>query len=234
MKAELIDHMGSDLTVVNAARVSFDKESDWGSYYTADGEWYDCPEDTDKETFPTVSHRDANLIEYLAKHNHWTPFAHCMITLRETVPIIVARQRYKHVVGFCYNEISRRYVDNDPECYYPDEWRYKAENKKQGSGGPMTAGEQARVDSHYKFVCERAIMAYDSMLREGCCPEQARMVLPQGMYTSYYVTGSLAAWARAYAQRIDEHAQKEIQDLAKQWNEIIKPLFPVSWNALTE
>lgn len=231
MKAELIDSMGTDLTVVNAARVSFDKESDWHLYPAHEV----CEEYDDPHAWvEKLGEKDTKLIKYLASHGHWTPFSHPQIMVRETVPIFVARQRFKHFVGFAYNEISRRYVDDDPELYFPDEWRGKADNKKQGSDGPMKEGEQARANSYYKSSAERAIHAYDNLLREGVCPEQARMVLPQSTYTSYYVTGSLAAWARAYKQRIDDHAQKEIRDLAKQWDEIIKPLFPVSWNELTK
>ena len=125
----LVDHMGSDLTVVNAARVSFDKESDW------EWDFYDLPEEADKSysSFKTLSEKDQKLINYLAKHNHWTPFSHVQITMREKVPIFVARQRFKHMVGFTYNEVSRRYVDSPPEFFAPDVWRKRAENKKQGS-----------------------------------------------------------------------------------------------------
>ena len=129
MQAELIDYMGSDLTVVNAARVSFDKESEWeikGKEITDEFGTY--IEDTE-----SLSERDDRLIHYLASHNHWTPFSHPQVTLRETVPIFVARQRFKHVVGFSYNEVSRRYVDSPPEFYEPKVWRKAAENKKQGS-----------------------------------------------------------------------------------------------------
>lgn len=223
MKAELIDHMGSDLTVVNSARVSFDKESLWS--------------DDSDELLP----KDKKLINYLATHNHWTPFSHAVITLRETVPIFVARQRFKHTVGFTYNEVSRRYVDDTPEFYTPDVWRKRAENKKQGSTDEEVTHLIYSNEIYYKttineiyyetiLVCEET---YNRMLEAGVAPEQARMVLPQSMYTSYYVTGSLAAFARAYKLRSDEHSQKEIQELAEQWSTIIKPLFPVSWEALT-
>lgn len=220
MKAELINSMGSDLTVVNAARVSFDKQSD------------------------EVNESDERLIKYLAKHNHWTPFSHVMITMRETVPIFVARQRFKHMVGFTYNEVSRRYVDDAPEFYVPDVWRKRAENKKQGSSdeevleikyeGKNLKGTIRPKDAYTGFI-NAASTYYNNLIANGVAPEQARMVLPQSMYTSYYVTGSLAAWARAYKLRIDEHSQKEIQDLAKQWDEIIKniPELKHSWEALT-
>lgn len=219
MKAEYIDHLGSDLTVVNAARVSMDKHHD------------------------VFGEGDTKLLKYLATHNHWTPFSHPQITMRETVPIFVARQRFKHMVGFTYNEVSRRYVDDTPDFYTPEVWRSRPEGSiKQGSGeqevvdmpNPWTDNcYEVDVKDFYQQHLEACSMVYDSMLKAGVAPEQARMVLPQSMYTSYYVTGSLSAWARAYKQRIDPHAQVEIQDLAKQWGSIISPLYPESWEALT-
>ncbi len=223
IKAEYVDHMGSDLTVVNAARVSFNKES--------------------SELDP----KDTKLIGYLADHNHWTPFSHCMITLRETVPIFVARQRFKHMVGFTYNEVSRRYVDAEPEFYVPDVWRSRPEGSvKQGSGaGVVTtinnyANEegyfqyQEKIEDAYNDHVTCCQQLYHDMLAAGVAPEQARMVLPQSMMTSYYVTGSLAAFARAYKLRSDDHSQLEIQDLANQWDQIIRPLFPNAWSKLVE
>ena len=223
MQAKLIDHMGSDLTVVNAARVSFDKESEWE--YEIDGTF------TSAEITQSLSERDDRLIHYLASHKHWTPFSHPQVTLRETVPIVVARQRFKHVVGFSYNEVSRRYVDSYPEFYEPKIWRKKAENKKQGSSNESV--EDKYITNYWIEVTETCTRAYNKLIEAGVAPEQARMVLPQSMYTSYYVTGSLAAWARAYTLRSQPDAQQEIQDLAAQWNSIIEPLFPVSWKALT-
>lgn len=213
MKAELIDHMGTDLTVVNSARVSFDKESDWDGTGLFD--------------------QDVRLINYLAKHNHFTPFTHPQITLRETVPVFVARQRFKHVVGFTYNETSRRYVDDTPEFFMPDVWRARPDASiKQGSAGAHT--NSAIWNQQYEQFCALAEDLYTGMINDGIAPEQARMLLPQSMFTSYYVTGSLAAWARAYKQRSDFHAQVEIQLLAHQWNLLIEPLFPVSWAALVD
>lgn len=209
MKADYINHMGSDITVVNAARVSFNKEVE------------------------ELSHKDYGLIRFLAKHGHWTPFSHPQIMIRETVPIFVARQRFKHMVGFTYNEVSRRYVDDTPEFFYPEEWRSRPEGSvKQGSGEEHEDSE--RYKYIYKSTLEYLSTLYTNMISDGVAPEQARMILPQSMYTSYYVTGSLAAWARAYKQRIDTHAQKEIQELAVQWDEIIRPLFPASWEELTK
>jgi thymidylate synthase (FAD) len=214
IETSLITFMGSDLTVVNSARVSFQKES----MFTEDGE---------------VNAQDKKLIAYLAKHSHFTPFTHPQITLRETVPIFVARQRFKHVVGFTYNEVSRRYVDETPSFFIPTEWRERPDGSiKQGSGGKSHTSDYY----HLKYIAflEKASQLYQEMLNDGIAPEQARMVLPQSMLTSYYVTGSLAAFARAYVQRSDSHAQSESQDLAKQWDAIIAPLFPVSWAALTQ
>lgn len=209
IKAEYIDHLGSDLTVVNSARVSFNKESH------------------------EFTNQDEKLVAYLAKHNHFTPFTHPQITLRETVPIFVARQRFKHMIGFTYNEVSRRYVDDPPEFYFPDEWRNRPEGSvKQGSSGVSKSSDFYKKE-YFKLVAE-ADALYEAMIEDGIAPEQARMVLPQSMLTSYYVTGSLAAFARLYKQRSDAHAQKEIQTLAAQINNIIAPLYPVSWRALTQ
>jgi len=230
MQTELISCLGTDLTVVNAARVSFDKESDWEVNHSVRRE---------------LSSKDAALIRYLAKHDHFTPFTHCMITLRETVPIFVARQRFKHTIGFSYNEVSRRYVDDTPEFYLPDLWRFKADNVKQGShytgltsqevNGKLRDKEEANgLIMSPEEIYDDCLKTYKQLLSIGVCAEQARMVLPQSMYTSYYVTGSLSAFARAYKLRIDKHAQKEIQELAENWNAIIKDLYPVSWEALTD
>lgn len=217
--------MGDDLRVANAARVSFNKHHDVFTYRT----------DVEKGS-------DEGIINFLSSHNHFTPFTHCFVTLRETVPVFVARQRFKHTVGFSYNEESRRYVDEPPEFFYPEVWRKRAKNKKQGSSNDEIRkmkfiygnGESTtlEIDEIYRNHCDDCLNIYDQLIDNDVAPEQARMVLPQSMYTSYYVSGSLAAWARAYKLRSAEDAQKEIQDLARQWNEIIKPLFPISWNAL--
>lgn len=206
MKVELIDVMGSDLTVVNAARVSFNKES------------------------TEFKDNDVKLIKYLASHNHFTPFTHCTITLREKVPIFVARQRFKHTVGFSYNEVSRRYVDDDPEFFLPKEWRGRADNKKQGSSNKRIAVNPVMLRD-YHTAC---LKQYKILLGLGVAPEQARMVLPQSMYTEYYTTGSLAAFARAFKLRSHGDAQAEIRELADGWNSIIADLFPHSWEALTK
>lgn len=322
MKAELITRPYSDLTVVNAARVSFDKESD---FLTNDDGTYAGSRNQLKE-------EDIRLINYLARHNHWTPFSHvretfflqapinlaklsytdiagmvweeCLqkirhslwgwsallkteaicsedrvriqsilatlyphswaafgnvpavatksdlehhrmhletnpdfidFTMRETVPIFVARQRFKHMVGFTYNEVSRRYVDDTPELFSPDEWRGKPDGSiKQGSAGVIpretiffadapTFSEEGYSESGFN---QYALNLYRWLLLRGVAPEQARMILPQSMYTSYYVTAPLSAWKRAMHQRLDPHAQKEIQDLAKMWEKNLKAIVP--------
>jgi thymidylate synthase (FAD) len=224
MKAEYITHSGSDLTVVNAARVSFDRESYWEN-------------ETDPHhggkipPYNRLSDKDRKLINYLSKHDHFTPFTHSAITLRETVPIFVARQRFKHTVGFSYNEVSRRYVDDPPQFYTPDKWRKRAENKKQGSSDEEV--KEGQVDLEYNVTLNICLNTYNHLLKSGVAPEQARMVLPQSTMTSYICTGSLAAFARAYNLRSQPDAQAEIRELADQWNEIISPLFPESWRALT-
>jgi thymidylate synthase (FAD) len=255
MEVTLINRMGNDLTVVNAARVSMAKESeyvyemrsetvknerqpyDWD--YGKNGYWPET-KTIERPVCLGLSDKDKKLISYLAVHDHWTPFAHCQITMREKVPIFVARQRFKHTVGFAYNEVSRRYVDDGPKFFRPDEWRKRADSVKQGSSedavnpilrqrmhGDMTVHDAvARLNVH-------ALDLYNELLEHDVCPEQARMVLPQSMYTEYYVTGSLAAWARAYKLRSDKHAQKEIRDLAAKWDAIIQPLYPESWKWLT-
>lgn len=241
MEVTLIDHMGDDLRVVNAARVSFAKESELVDSDIEDITSPAWEEMTGQKIYTKVlSEKDQKLIKYLASHNHWTPFSHVQITMREKVPIFVARQRFKHMVGFTYNEVSRRYVDDTPEFYTPDEWRKRAENKKQGSSDEiieLIEGNYKNHPSYYYFQfisdCEKI---YERLINDGVAPEQARMVLPQSTYTEYYVSGSLAAWARAYKLRSDEHAQKEIRDLANMWNTEISKLgdLKYSWKALTE
>ena len=208
IKVEYIDNMGTDLTVVNAARVSFNKEKD------------------------IFDQSDEKLINYLAKHGHWTPFGHPQISVRVTAPFFVARQAFKHKVGLIENEISRRYVDSDPEYFMPEYFRYRAENKKQGSKNEPMESNYLLLDELKKLYteCDRV---YKWMLQRGACPEQARMALPIGTMTSWMWTGSLAAFARVYKLRSSEDAQIEIQALADQLHDIISPLYPCSWSALT-
>lgn len=208
----LIDSMGTDITVVNAARVSFAKESGY-----ADGHG-------------KMKEEDIRLIKYLAKHGHWTPFSQPQVQLRIKMPLFVARQWYKHQVGFTRNEVSRRYVSDTPECYIPVAWRKASPNIKQGS-----LPDEATVDDwHIKDAVASALDAYDYLINSGVCPEQARMVLPQNMFTEFVEVGSLAAYARLYSLRSSEDAQKEIRDYAESVGIILRALFPYSWAALTE
>lgn len=229
MKVELIDHMGDDLRVANAARVSFAKESKW------DVVGHDKHIEAESRTIyytpvHKLSDKDTKLIHYLAKHGHWSPFSHCFLTFRIKAPIFVARQLQKHQVGLAWNEVSRRYVDSEPEFYVPDAWRKRAENVKQGSSDDIV---EERVDIPYAFLVKEARDLYVRMLRDGVCPEQARMVLPQSMYTEWYWSGSLYAFSRVCKQRLDSHAQKETRMVAQEISFHLASKFPVSYEALT-
>ena len=206
-----IAHSGSDLLVVNAARVSFNKHKE------------------------RLDESDVKLIKYLAEHNHWTPFGHPQITLRIRAPIFVRTQLFKHKQGFVENEISRRYVDDPPEFFYPWlGWRQKPSGSvKQGSGKVIEDKWLDDIDRAYAESVKTAGGAYQDLLDLGVCPEQARMVLPQSMITEWYWTGSLAAYARVYNLRTDPHAQKETSDIVKIMGGIIGNLYPVSWQYLT-
>lgn len=225
MKAEYVDHYGTDLSPVNAARVSFANESQWeydGEFTVERG----CC--GNKDTYPNrkLSMRDAKLIVYLAKHKHTSCFEHQGATLRLKVPIFIARQIQRHRT-FSYNEVSRRYVDTPPEFFYPDVLRAKADNVKQGS-----AEGAANTTVDLAWYVGVAVGAYEKMLEDGVAPELARMILPQNMYTEFYMTGNLRNWAHFLKLRLDGHAQKEVQDVAQQVHDILKPLFPVSVEAL--
>ena len=229
---DYVDHMGTDLTVCNAARVSFNNESEWGLDFDAIERLKSCP--YNKDDVRMLKDKDVKLIKYLAKHNHWTPFAHPTITLRIKAPVSIRTQFFKHKQGFVENEISRRYVSYDPEFYVPI-WRTKpTDGAKQGSEDFIEDKTVGSVNSMaYEFVCGEAIKNYNYLIKQGIAPEQARFILPQGMYTEWYWTGSLAAYARFYKQRKDDHAQWEIREYAKAVGKIIQPYFPVSWKALT-
>ena len=201
MQVNLIDHMGSDLTVVNAARVSFDKTS------------------------TELSHADIKLIYFLAKHQHWSPFSHAFLQFRIKAPIFVARQLGKHQVGLSWNEISRRYVDYEPEFYVPSKWRLRADNIKQGSSSEEI---EYNITSTMQYVQQ----TYDNLLREGVAPEMARMVLPQNMMTEWYWSGSLYAFARVCQLRLDSTAEVEVQEVARQLSAHCLTLFRHSWSAL--
>lgn len=207
-KVELLDVMGSDLTVVNAARVSMGKVS------------------------TALDERDEKLINYLAKHGHWTPFSQPQLQFRIKMPIFVARQWFKHQVGFTRNEISRRYVSDEPQLYVPKEWRGKADNVKQGSADVMEDSDDwYEIADDFSKSC---IHLYNLYINGGVCPEQARMLLPQSMFTEFVETGSLAAYTRLCTLRTDTHSQLETRLYAKAIAEQIKTLFPVSWEALNE
>lgn len=233
MHAQYINHMGDDLSVVNAARVSFDKESEWG--------WECCGKPFQGMSAPSccglpeprLKDADARLIRYLAKHDHWTPFAHTSISLRMKAPVPIRTQCFKHKQGLVENEESRRYISSTPELFVPEEFRQKPEGSiKQGSGETHPMSEVWR--KLYIDQCNRSIEMYVAMLEDGVCPEQARFVLPQGCQVNWIWTGNLYAFANFYNKRTDSHAQVEIQQLAKQVGEIIQPLFPESWKALTQ
>jgi thymidylate synthase (FAD) len=211
LKVELIDSMGSDLSVVNAARVSFSKMAD---------------KFTDK---------DEKLINYLAKHNHWTPFSQVQYQVRISAPIFVARQWFKHQIGITRNEVSRRYVDFTPEFYETRLWRKRPENKKQGSSDTsfFSEIELDTVGFIYSDAVRHATDAYQALIDKNVAPEQARAVLPQAMYTEWVETGSLAAGARVMGLRDQSDAQKEIRDLSIMLGNEIKDIAPVSWKALT-
>jgi thymidylate synthase (FAD) len=212
MKVDYVDHMGSDINVVNAARVSFAKES--------------------KEF---NLEKDTKLIEYLAKHNHWSPLAHTSVSIRVKAPIFMARQFVKHQIGLVWNEESRRYIDDTPEFYKPSVWRSRPENAKQGSGDEIVSPvikDHGWMTDPLTLATISSFRCYVSLLDQCVAPEQARMVLPQNTMTNWIWTGSLVAFARVVKLRIEEHAQKEAQELAKLIEEVVAPLYPVSWKAL--
>ena len=219
MRAELIDVMGSDLSVVNAARVSFDKKSDWDFSQPWEGDY-------------ELKEADAKLISYLAKHDHWTPFAHTALSFRMSAPVPIRTQCFKHKQGLVENEESRRYISSRPELFVPEYFRSKPDGSiKQGSGDGHPHSKFWRTE--YIIKCTDMIYTYEKAIEEGVCPEQARFFLPQGVEVNWIWTGNLYAFANFYKKRTDPHAQKEIQDLAKQVGELIAPYFPHSWKALT-
>lgn len=205
IKVEFLNSMGSDLDVVNAARVSFAKES------------------------LSLNVKDVKLIEYLAEHGHWTPFAHCYASFRVKMPIFVARQLIRHTVGLTVNEVSRRYVDDEPEFYLPTEWRKRVLNLKQGSS------ETEFVDfpnTRVKSVLDKCLGLYNDMLEEGVAPELARMVLPLNTMTEWVWSGSLYAFARVCKLRLQKDAQKESRILAEDISSFMRTIFPHSWKVL--
>ena len=256
MRAEYVQHWGDDLIVANSARVSFDKQSDWHEeVFETDAEAMEYAEKVGGTVdydhvysdrwfggFPVVhlADKDRKLIHFLAREGHTSTFEHMGATLRLKVPIFIARQIQRHRT-FSYNEVSRRYVDDAPEFFWPDKWRKRAENVKQGSSdeevvtGWWRAADnsypvQERVEEHLATTVE----LYEDMLKAGVAPEQARMILPQNMYTSFYMSGNLRAWGHFLSLRLDSHAQQEVRDIAQQIESILQPLFPVSMEALME
>jgi len=207
--ATYIDHMGTDLTVVNAARVSFGKES---TFVDTDGK--------------TLYDRDVKLIKYLANHSHYSPFGHCFASFHVKAPVFVARQLVKHKF-LRWNEISRRYVSDKPEFYEPKEWRGKSADKKQGSEGVVDVGDWGDTN----WAC---LKAYNDLLEHGVAPEQARMVLPQSTMTEWYWSGSLDAFADMCKLRCATDTQAETRLVADIIAGRMIHLFPVSWIALME
>lgn len=212
MQVDLVDWMGSDLSVVNAARVSFANQHS----------------ELDEKS-------DPRLISFLAKHGHWSPFAHSSMQFRIKAPVFVARQLVKHQVGLSWNEISRRYVDFEVEFYEPEVWRGKAADKKQGSSDEeIDINPRSGMVNDYQQATQTAKWTYEELLRKGVAPEQARMVLPQSMMTEWYWSGTLYAFARVCALRLHETAQEETRIIAKQISQHARKLFPVCWDSLME
>jgi len=219
--ATYIDHMGSDLTTVNAARVSFGKKSEaveWG--------WLDIG-DRSGELVAILDERDTKLIKYLADHGHYSPFGHCFASFHIKAPIFVARQLVKHEY-LRMNEISRRYVDSEPEFYVPDVWRGRSKDKKQGSDG---VAKDIQTDALPQWH-DDALRYYSMLLESGVAPEMARMVLPQSMYTEWYWSGSMDAFANMCNLRLKEDTQYETRLVAQQIDKVMGELYPVSWKAL--
>jgi thymidylate synthase (FAD) len=226
--ATYIDHMGSDLSVVNAARVSFGKESKWAYL-----DWRHTAKHPQKKI---LSDPDTKLIQYLAKHKHMSPFGHAFASFHVKAPVFVARQLVKHKF-LRWNEISRRYVDAEPAFYTPTEWRGRSEDKKQGSDDTVSidVAWYDRDDGYNSWPedsCFIALEAYQKMLELGVAPEQARMVLPQSTMTEWYWSGSLDAWSDMCLLRCASDTQEETQEVANQISHKMHELFPVSWMAL--
>lgn len=203
MNVQLVDKMGSDLTVVNAARVSYAKTKD------------------------KFEDNDEKLISFLAKHEHWSPFAHASLQFRIKAPIFVARQLVKHQVGLTWNEVSRRYVDYEPEFYTPGTWRGRPQNSKQGSDGEVSVD-----NSKYDNMMSQLNGYYETLLNQGVAPEMARMVLPQSMMTEWYWSGTLYAFARVCNLRCASDTQEETRVIADLIDKLTQESFPVSWKYL--
>jgi thymidylate synthase (FAD) len=205
-QVELLEVFGDDLTVVNAARVSLGKHVD------------------------EFTEKDAKLIKYLTQHDHVSPFFHPQLRFRLKMPIWMAREWFRHTIGFSRNEVSRRYVDDPPTFHIPS-FRTRAPGKKQGSNDDVHQ-QNTEFQDFVKNQCETAIASYNHLLKNNIPPEQARMVLPQNMMTEFIETGSLAGYARLCGLRMSPDAQAEVRDVAGRVSELIKTRFPVSWDAL--
>ena len=210
IKVELLDYMGSDIAVVQAARVSFAKDAD--------------------SEFDNV--KDGKLINYLAKHDHWTPFAHTALKFRVAAPVPIRTQCFKHKQGLVENEESRRYISSTPEIFIPDFFRSKPEASiKQGSGDIHPLSDKWL--EVYQEMTTDSVNAYLQMLEDGVCPEQARFILPQGAIVNWIWTGNLVSFANFFNKRTDPNAQKEVQVVAELVGKEVAKIFPVSWSALT-
>lgn len=250
---EYIDHMGSDLTVVNAARTSFGKESWWADVekmtlkegdaglirYLATGyrtkEWDEFLDEI--MGYALRYDRDAAKVlltnalhAYKRRAQHWAPFAHPHLQIRMTLPIFLARQFVKHQVGGVWSEESRRYISDEPEFWFPEQWHSRPDDIKQGSEGLVE--DQYPAHQFSRQATAHSLERYNALLRIGVAPEEARIVLPLNTMTTVTWTGSLLFWSRVCNQRVDNHAQKAAQELGKKISDIAQPLFPASWAAL--
>lgn len=213
IQVKLIDKMGSDLSIVNAARVSFDKVSELNE----DG---------------SLKSGDERLIAFLARESHWTPFGHASLSFHIKAPIFVARQLVKHTVGLVWNEVSRRYVDSSPEFYIPAAWRRRNEDKKQGSYEDQFIDLSYSEEQELYDIMQRCEKLYETFLNIGVCAEQARMILPLNTMTEWYWSGSLYAFARVCNLRCKKDTQKETRDIADKIDSIAEKHFPISWKNL--
>lgn len=207
---EYVDNMGSDLSIVNAARVSFAKRRS------------------------TIEERDKKLMKYLAENDHWSPFAHTAVTIRVKAPLFLARQLVKHQVGLSWNEESRRYIADEPEFYIPQTLHTTPDGSiKQGSGMVLPQWGYSRVAKQIRESTERSLALYTELVEQGIAPEEARMVLPLNTMTNWVWTGSLMAFARVFKQRSDSHAQLAAQEFANKLSPIMAELYPIAWSVLT-
>lgn len=216
---EYVRHTGDDLSVVDAARVSYDKKSVALGYTGS----------SDSNMIPVIHDSDKRLIKYLADHQHYSPFNHAFVTFRCTAPVFCIAQLQKHEY-MPWNQVSRRYIDTDPEFYTPDEWRGKPKNSKQGSSG--AAESQYFPNIYAKEIHEKCLGDYRKMIAQGVAAEQARMLLPQSMLSSWVWSGSLKAVSKMCKLRCAHDTQYESRVVANKISEYMEELFPVSWAAL--